>query len=53
MSLTFNWKRKLSKDIHGIELRETQWRASLSIIDESTVSLIYDIVMTFMKVLSG
>lgn len=53
MSLTFNWKRKTSKDIHGVESRETQWRASVSLIDGAIVNRLVDVVMAVLRALVG
>ena len=53
MALTFNWKRKSSKDIHGVESHETQWRASVSLIDGAIVNRFVDAVMAVLRVLVG
>lgn len=53
MALTFNWKRKSSKDIHGVESHETQWRASVSLIDGAIVNRFIGVVMAVLRVLVG
>ena len=51
MSLTFNWRRKSSKDIHGVEFHETQWRASVSLIDGTSINRFVDAVMAVLRFL--
>ena len=53
MSLTFNWKRKSSKDIHGVESHETQWRASVSLLDGAIVNRFVDAMTAVLKALVG
>lgn len=53
MALTFNWKRKSSKDIHGVESHETQWRASVSLIDGAIVNRFIDVVTAVLRALVG
>ena len=53
MSLTFNWKRKSSKDIHGVEFCETQWRASVSVIEGAIINRFVNVVMAVLRTLVG
>ena len=53
MSLTFDWKRKSSKDIHGVESRETKWRVAVSLIDGAIVNRFVDAVMAVLRTLVG
>lgn len=51
MSLTFNWKGRSSKDIRGVESCETQWRASISVIDGAIVNRLVDVVLAVLRIL--